>query len=379
LNTCQTQAEHLFRLAVTYQRPSRYWIFQWSELGIFIAVIWQPPRAHRTLETFCHSNVRKGCERRLNAPGGRPCGCEVQAGARLASKPPRATVSEKGRTTRRSLARLPGMNTDEKRATFRALHVKGSPLIMPNPADIGSARVLASIGFAALATTSGGFAATLGRADYRVSRAEAISHAEAVASSVDVPVSADLENGFADRPGDVAMTVKSASETGLAGCSIEDYTTRTDDPLYATAEAAERVAAAAEAAHRGPGSGLVLTARAENYLRGHLDLADTIGRLQAFQAAGADVLYAPGLVDLSDIRALVSEVDLPVNVLLLPGGPGVPELAGVGVARISVGSAFHHVAVGALARAGRQLLDERSSAWMDLAAEGRKAIAAAFA
>jgi 2-methylisocitrate lyase-like PEP mutase family enzyme len=124
---------------------------------------------------------------------------------------------------------------------------------------------------------------------------------------------------------------------------------------------------------------LVLTARAENYLRGHLDLADTIRRLHAFQEARADVLYAPGMVDLSDIRALVSEVDLPVNVLLLPGGPGISELADVGVARISVGSAFQNVAVGALARAGRQLLDERSSAWMDLAAEGRKAIAAAFA
>ncbi len=270
------------------------------------------------------------------------------------------------------------MSTEDKRANFKALHVKGSPLIMPNPADQGEARVLATIGFAALATTSGGFAATLGRSDYRVSRDEAIAHAAAMVLSVDVPVSADLENGFADRPDDVATTVRRAVEVGLAGCSIEDFTTRADDPLYPIGEGAERVAAAAEAAHHGPGPGLVLTARAENYLRGHLDIADTISRLQAFQEAGADVLYAPGLVDLSEIRDLVGAVDLPVNVLLVPGGPGVPELADAGVARISVGSALHSVAIGAVAQAGRELLEDGSTAWMALAAEGRRAIAAAF-
>jgi 2-methylisocitrate lyase-like PEP mutase family enzyme len=270
------------------------------------------------------------------------------------------------------------MSPDEKRARFRELHVKGSPLIIPNPADQGEARVLASIGFSALATTSGGFAATLGRSDYGVSRDEAIGHAAAVASSVDVPVSADLENGFGDRPDDVAATVYGAFEVGLAGCSIEDFTTRTDPALYPIDEAKARVVAAAEAAHRGRGPGLVLTARAENYLRGHPDLAETIRRLQAFQEAGADVLYAPGLTDLSEINALVSAVELPVNVLLMPGGPTVTELARAGVARISVGSAFHSVALGALARAGRQLLEDGSSAWMSLAAEGRTAAAAAF-
>jgi 2-methylisocitrate lyase-like PEP mutase family enzyme len=270
------------------------------------------------------------------------------------------------------------MSTDDKRTTFRQLHVKGSPLIMPNPADQGEARVLASLGFSALATTSGGFAATLGRSDYGVSRDEAIAHAAAIVSSVDVPVSADLENGFGDRPGDVATTVNSAVEVGLAGCSIEDFTTRTDPAIYGIEEAAERVAAAAESAHRGPRPGLTLTARAENYLRGRPDLADTIRRLQAFQEAGADVLYAPGLTDLSEISALVSAVELPVNVLLMRGGPSVPELAAAGVARISVGSAFHNVALGALARAGRQLLDDGSCAWMDLAAEGRSAAVAAF-
>ncbi len=270
------------------------------------------------------------------------------------------------------------MSPDDKRTKFRELHIKGSPLIMPNPADQGEARVLASLGFSALATTSGGFAATLGRLDYRVSRDEAISHAAAIASSVAVPVSADLENGFGDRPDDVATTVHSAVELGLAGCSIEDFTTRADPALYGIGEATERVAAAAEAAHGGRGPGLVLTARAENYLRGHPDLADTIRRLQAFQEAGADVLYAPGLADISEINALVSAVELPVNVLLMPGGPGVTELARAGVARISVGSAFHNVALGALARAGRQLLEDGSLAWMDLAAEGRSAAATAF-
>jgi 2-methylisocitrate lyase-like PEP mutase family enzyme len=270
------------------------------------------------------------------------------------------------------------MSADDKRAKFRELHVKGSPLIMPNPADQGEAKVLASIGFSALATTSGGYAATLGRPDYRVSRDEAITHSAAIVSAVDLPVSADLENGFGDSPEDAATTVRRAVDVGLAGCSIEDFTTRADAPLYSIGEAAERVAAAAEAAHHDPGPGLVLTARAENYLRGHRDLADTISRLQAFQEAGADVLYAPGLAEKSEIAALVSAVDLPVNVLLVPGGPSVTELASAGVARISVGASFHSVMLGALARAGRQLLDEGSSAWMDLAAEGRKAAAAAF-
>jgi 2-methylisocitrate lyase-like PEP mutase family enzyme len=265
------------------------------------------------------------------------------------------------------------MDPDNKRATFLNLHTKGTPLIMPNPADRGEARVLASLGFSALATTSGGFAATLGRSDYGVTRDEAIAHAAAIAAAVDVPVSADLENGFGDAPEAVATTVRRAADAGLAGCSIEDFTTRPDAPLYAPEVAAERVAAATEAARAGHAPGLVITARAENYLRGHRDLADTIRRLQAFQEAGADVLYAPGLADLSEIRALISSVDRPVNVLLVPGGPGVADLASAGVARISVGGAFHNVALGALARAGRELLEEGSCGWMELAGEGRKA------
>ena len=268
------------------------------------------------------------------------------------------------------------MDVDAKRAKFAELHVKGSPLLMANPADRGEARILAGIGFKALATTSGGFAATLGRLDYGVTRDEAIHHAAAIVDSVGVPVSADLENGFGDSPEDTAFTVLRAVEVGLAGCSVEDFTTRQDEPVYGIDQAAERVRAAAEAAHRG--TSLVLTARAENYLRGRPDLADTIARLQAFQAAGADVLYAPGMAALDEIATLVQAVERPVNVLLVPGGPTPRELAGVGVARISVGSGFHNVALGALARAGRQLLEEGSCDWMDWAAEGRAAAGSAF-
>jgi 2-methylisocitrate lyase-like PEP mutase family enzyme len=266
---------------------------------------------------------------------------------------------------------------EDKRATFGALHRGDLPLLMPNPWDRGSARLLASLGFAALATTSGGFAAGLGRADYGVTREEALGHAAELAAVVDVPLSADLENGFDDRPEGVARTVRGAVEAGLAGCSIEDYTTRADEPLYDLSLAVERVAAAAEAAHAGPGPGLVLTARAENYLRGRPDLADTVVRLQAFARAGADVLYAPGLRDLADISTLVAEVDRPVNVLVRPGMAPVAALAEAGVARISVGSAFCQVAAGAVARAAGELLGPGSYGWLELAEEGRDRLAAA--
>src|SRR5215218_2232241 len=177
---------------------------------------------------------------------------------------------------------------------FLALHKAARPLLMPNPWDRGSAKLLESLGFEALATTSSGFAATLGRLDGGVTRDEAIAHGAGIVEAVDVPVSADLENCFADEPAGVADTVERAVETGLGGCSVEDFTRRGDDPIYDIALAAERVAAAVEAAHRG-GRHFVLTARAENYLHGRPDLADTIARLQAYQEAGADVVYAPGL------------------------------------------------------------------------------------
>jgi 2-methylisocitrate lyase-like PEP mutase family enzyme len=245
---------------------------------------------------------------------------------------------------------------------FRALHVPGRPLLMPNPWDIGSARLLASLGFQALATTSSGHAGTLGRADGAVSRDEALAHAAVLAASVDVPVSADLENGFAADPDGVRATAEAAAATGLAGFSIEDYS---GSALYELGLATERVAAAA-------GTGLVLTARAENHLRGNPDLADTIRRLQAYQEAGADVLYAPGLSRLEDIRAVVRSVDRPVNVLVWPGLPSVAELAEAGVARISVGGSFAMVALGAVTRAARELLDAGTYGFLDLAVEGRQ-------
>jgi 2-methylisocitrate lyase-like PEP mutase family enzyme len=239
----------------------------------------------------------------------------------------------------------------EKAEHFRALHGGASPLLLPNPWDAGSAKVLASLGFPALATTSGGFAGTLGRLDGTVTRDEALVHAAAIAAAVDVPVSADMENCFADNPEGVAITLRLACNAGLAGCSIEDFSRRSDDPIYEMGLARERVAAAAEVAHGGDAH-LVLTARAENYLHGRPDLAGTITRLQSYQEAGADVLYAPGLTSLDDIRRVVSSLDRPVNVLALPGAPTVAELADAGVARISVGSALARVALGAVVRAG---------------------------
>jgi 2-methylisocitrate lyase-like PEP mutase family enzyme len=264
-----------------------------------------------------------------------------------------------------------------KAARFRDLHKPGEPLLMPNPWDAGSAKVLASLGFAALATTSSGFAATLGRLDGSVTLAEALAHAAVIAAATDVPVSADFENAFADDPAGVAANISRAAATGLAGCSIEDFTGQSGDPIYAAGLAAERVAAAAEAAHAGPVR-LVLTARAENYLHGRPDLGDTIARLQSYQAAGADVLYAPGLTRADDIRAVVSAVDLPVNILVNAATPPVAELAELGVARISVGGAFAWAALDALAAAGRELLESGTYGYSARVASGRQVVGAAF-
>lgn len=270
------------------------------------------------------------------------------------------------------------MNDHARKAEgFLAAHDGTMPLLLPNPWDAGSAKLLESLGFEALATTSSGFAATLGRLDGSVTRDEALAHSAAVVAATDLPVSADLENGFADEPGAVARTVELALETGLAGCSIEDFTGRPEEPIYDAALAAERVRAAAEAAHAGPVH-LVLTARSENFLHGNLDLADTIARLQSFQEAGADVLYAPGLSRLEDIRRVVSEVDLPLNVLALPGVPPVSELAGAGVARVSVGGAFAFAAMGAVVEAGRELLDRGTYGFREGAGAGGQAAHVAF-
>ena len=265
----------------------------------------------------------------------------------------------------------------DKARRFLELHRPGRPLLLPNPWDQGSARLLAWLGFEALATTSSGFAATLGRVDGSVTRSEAIGHAAAIVQATELPVSADLENGFADDPGGVAETMRLAVQAGLAGCSVEDATGDRDDPIYRAGLAAERVQAAAEAAHRGPVP-LVLTARAENYLHGRPDLADTIARLQAYQEAGADVLYAPGLTSLEDIRRLVAAVDRPVNVLALPGAPPVAELAAAGVGRVSVGGAFAFAAVGAVVEAAAELRDAGTYGFWDRARPGGDAARSAF-
>jgi 2-methylisocitrate lyase-like PEP mutase family enzyme len=263
----------------------------------------------------------------------------------------------------------------EKAERFLALHHGDAPLLMPNPWDIGSARILESLGFRALATTSSGHAATLGRLDGGVTVDEALAHAAALAGACDVPVSADLENAFADDPPAVAATISRAVATGLAGCSVEDYSR--ERGLYGRELAAERVAAAAEAAHAGDVH-LVLTARAENHIRGHPDLADTIARLQSFQAAGADVLFAPGLSQLDDIRQVVASVDLPLNVLAGPNTPTVAELADAGVKRISVGGTFCYVGIGAVAAAARELLEHGTYGFWSTDGSGRDSTRAAF-
>ncbi|HEY2299761.1 MAG TPA: isocitrate lyase/phosphoenolpyruvate mutase family protein [Jatrophihabitans sp.] len=261
--------------------------------------------------------------------------------------------------------------TTELADRFRALHVPGEPLLLPNPWDLGSARVLATLGFSALATTSSGFAATLGRLDGTVTREEALAHGAQIAAGVDLPVSADLENGFADEPAGVAETVRAAVMAGLAGCSVEDFT---GSAIYEATLATERVAAAVEAA----AGRIVITARAENYLHERVDLADTIARLQSFAAAGADVVYAPGVLAPDEIATLVTEVGRPVNVLALPSAPSVAELADLGVARISVGGAFAFAALGALAEAGRELLDQGSYGFWARAAVGDQVAETAF-
>ncbi len=265
----------------------------------------------------------------------------------------------------------------EKAERFLALHHGEQPLLMPNPWDRGSAQLLASLGFAALATTSSGFAATLGRADGAVTRDEAIGHAQWMAAGTDLPVSADLENCFADDPAGVAETIRLAVAAGLAGISVEDYANRDENPIYDPGLAAERVAAAAEAAHSGPVR-LVLTARAENFLRGNPDLADTIARLRSYREAGADVLFAPGAQKPDEIRELVAAVDVPVNVLALPGTPTVAELGAMGVKRVSVGGAFAFTSLGAVAQAATELRDHGTYGYWDQARSGAAAARAAF-
>jgi 2-methylisocitrate lyase-like PEP mutase family enzyme len=257
----------------------------------------------------------------------------------------------------------------EKGQVFRGLHGRDRAFLVPNPWDAGTARLLAHLGFEALATTSAGYAFSSGRPDHGVSRGEMLAHVAAIAWATALPVSADLENGYGDAPETVAETVRLAAGAGLAGGSIEDAT---GDRVYEREHAVERIRAAAEAARSLPFA-FTLTARAENYLCGRPDLRDTIDRLQAYQEAGAHVLYAPGLTGKDDIAAVVRSVDRPVNVLA--GLPGVPlslaDLSAIGVKRVSVGSALSRAALGAFLRAAREMREHGTFAFAEEAARSR--------
>lgn len=247
-----------------------------------------------------------------------------------------------------------------RRERFRRLHM-GGLFVMPNPWDIGSGRILAAMGFPALATTSLGHAASLGKVDQTVTRDELVAHVAALSAAVDLPLNVDAERCFADDLAGVAETVSLLAEAGAAGCSIEDY-----DPVKAlidsVAVAADRVAAAAEAAHR---EGMLLTARAENALYGIEDIEDTVTRLRAYREAGADVLYAPRLTDPDQIRRVVQATDAPVNVLAMRHGPAIPDLAELGVRRVSTGGPLARAAYGALRRAAEELLGPGTSTYQD--------------
>ena len=253
----------------------------------------------------------------------------------------------------------------EKGIVFRGLHQRDHAFIIPNPWDVGTARVLAHLGFEALATTSAGYAFSIGQCDNTVGRDKIMAHVREIASATDLPVSADLENGFGDDPETVAETIRLGGAAGLVGGSIEDSTTRRDDPIYEIEKAAERVRAASETARSFPFP-FTLTARAENYLIGRGDLSDTIKRLQAYQQAGADVLYAPGLARKEDIAAVVSSLDRPVNVLMFEGVRlSLAELSEIGVKRISVGSVLSRVALSALIRAAEEMRDHGTFTYGD--------------
>jgi 2-methylisocitrate lyase-like PEP mutase family enzyme len=257
---------------------------------------------------------------------------------------------------------------NDKAARFRALHEGPGVFVIPNPWDAGSARVLAALGFLALATSSGASAGILGRRDGQVRREEALAHARAVVDATDLPVSADLEKGFGDAPEAAAETIRLAADVGLVGGSIEDATGNPDRPLYDIGQATERVAAAAQAARALPFP-FTLTARAENYLRGNPDLDDTIRRLRAFETVGADVLFAPGLPDLAAVRAVCAAVSKPVNFMVGIRGKSfaVAELTLAGVKRISLATSLYRAAMGGLVEAAREVKDRGTFAYVDRA------------
>jgi 2-methylisocitrate lyase-like PEP mutase family enzyme len=256
----------------------------------------------------------------------------------------------------------------EKGDRFRALHAVHGVFVIANPWDAGSARLLAALGFPALATSSGASAGILGRRDGQVTRDEALAQAKAIAAATDLPVSADLEKGFGDEPAVAAETIRLAAQAGLVGGSIEDATGDTDKPLYDLGFAAARVAAAAQAARALPFA-FTLTARAENFLRGHADLDDTIRRLQAFERAGADVLFAPGLPDLAAVRAVCAAVSKPVNFMAGIRGRSftVAELEAAGVRRISLATSLYRAAMTGLLDAAREVLEKGTFDYLDRA------------
>ncbi len=254
----------------------------------------------------------------------------------------------------------------ERAARFAALHRGPGAFVMANAWDAGSARLLAKLGFPALATSSGASAAVLGRRDGGVTREEALAQARAIAAATDLPVSADLEKGFGDAPAAVAETIRLAAEAGLAGGSVEDATGDRDEPLYPIGRAAERVEAAVRAARALPFP-FTLTARSENFLRGNPDLADTIERLRAFEQAGADVLFAPGLPDLAAVRAVCAAVARPVSFMAGIRGRSftVAELAAAGVRRISVAGSLYRAAMSGLLAAAREVRESGTFGYLD--------------
>jgi 2-methylisocitrate lyase-like PEP mutase family enzyme len=250
------------------------------------------------------------------------------------------------------------LTQSEKAARFRALHQGPGAFVIPNPFDGGSARILASVGFQTVATSSAAAAILLGRRDGNISRDEALAHARIIVDATDLPVSGDLEKGFGDSPADVAETILRAAEVGLVGGSIEDATQDSAKPFFDLTQAVERIAAAAEAARKLPFP-FTLTARSENFIRGNPNLDDTIRRLQAYENAGADVLFAPGLPDLAAVRAVCSAVSRPINFMAGIRGKSftVAELAAAGVRRISVGPSLHRAALSGFVEAAREIAE----------------------
>ena len=256
----------------------------------------------------------------------------------------------------------------EKSQAFAALHRRGNCFVIPNPWDAGSAKMFQHLGFQALASTSAGFAFSHAKTDETIAARDMLPHLAELAAATDLPLSADLQSGFGDAPEDAARTIVESAATGIVGCSIEDATGDPAAPVYDIGPATERIRAAAEAARSLPFK-FMLTARAENFRVGRTDLADTIRRLQAFQEAGADVLFAPGLRTIEDIAAVVRAVDLPVNVMMGLHGPTptVAELAAVGVTRVSLGASLARAAYAAALRAAQEVLEQGTFGYTDAA------------